>query len=169
MRTHVFIEDLNPYQVERRRVKVVGVYVSVAEGNGLLGNLCVQLPWCSLCASLGQMLSFAAGQIYTQGQELCPTDWDGESLCAHSWAAPVSLETSLGPGVHRIQQPTFTSLTYIIQIHFFGHCSYQNEVRMCLFIFDIKCENPGHSWRNGNGRSVGPLTVRTRKNNATSC
>lgn len=97
---------------------VVGVYVSVAEGSGLLGNLCVQLPSCYLFASLGQMLRFPAGQTCTQREELCPTDWEGESLCAHSWAAPVSKERSLGLGVHRIQQPTFTSLTYIIQIHF---------------------------------------------------
>lgn len=95
-----------------------GVYVGVAEGSGLLGNLSVQLPWCSLFASLGQMLRFAAGQTCTQKQELCPTDWDGEFLCAHSWAAPVSPERSLGLGVHRFQQPTFTSLTCIIQIHF---------------------------------------------------
>lgn len=146
---------------------VVCVYVIVAEGSGLVGSVCVQLPWCSLFASLGQMLRFAAGQTCTQRQELCPADWDGESPCAHSWAAPASLERSLGPGVHRIQQPAFAFLTYIIQIHFFGHCSCQNEVRMCFFTFESKSENPGHGWKSGNGRSVVPLTVRTRRNNAT--
>lgn len=56
-------------------------------------SLCA-VPWCSLCASLGQMLSFAAGQTCSQRQELCPTDWDGESLCAHSRAAPfISVKT----------------------------------------------------------------------------